>query len=235
MANIRCGKCTKTHETVAAVKACYAAKPVGPVLVVTPAPLGQPVEIVGSAPTWEAAKQLVLIMHSCEDYDGECFDFDADGTWVCTFGGGLVIPAEMPAPAISEGEARLEAPIKTWKTNEIPAGRYALAMDAGTMFIEVQVGKKGSKWAGMRFAKHLVGAPGDFVKYPIRGAKGIAMLELIATDFYIDGDRTLAGPEAAAVRFSREFTCCAKCLAPLSDPISVATGLGPVCRKAFAA
>lgn len=104
---------------------------------------------------------------------------------------------------------------------DIPASFYALPHPDGTKFFEVRVGKKG-KWEGFRFVDHLIGAPGDWRRIPQRGSGRIAILEYIAND-----------PKEFALRFSREFTICAACGAPLSDPESVARGFGPICAEKF--
>lgn len=202
---IKCGKCQQKHQSVAMVKACYSPK--------APAAAVEPI----AAPA--------VVEHACEDWDGECFvegcDEEGQETWGCRF-------AEQPKLIAKPIEAE---PVVV-SIKEIPASKYALVQNGQTNFFEVQVGK--GKWQGYRFVKRLVGAPGEFAKYPIPG-KGsqVQILEAIAGDFYVDNGTELTGPMAAAVRFSREFTRCACCLAPLSDPISIAQGLGPVCAKRF--
>lgn len=105
---------------------------------------------------------------------------------------------------------------------EVPASHYALETPDGLKFYEVRIGRSGTRWDGFRFVDHLVGAPGGWVCYPVRGA---ARHELLA--------ELLVDPREAAVRYSREFTVCAACGSPLSDADSIARGLGPVCAERF--
>lgn len=113
-------------------------------------------------------------------------------------------------------------PMAMGKLSDLPASKYALETDDGLKFYEVQIGKKGGRWDGYRFVTHLVGAPGTWAEYPVKGAAREAVLMEILKD-----------PKAAAVRFSKHFTVCAACGSPLSDPESMERGLGPVCAEKF--
>lgn len=106
-------------------------------------------------------------------------------------------------------------------TTEIPESKYALARADGTViFYDVTHGKK--KWEGYTFVSHLVGHPGTWATYPVKGAAKAEVLSRIAAD-----------PKAAALLYSTTFTVCACCGAPLSDPESLAAGFGPVCVLRF--
>lgn len=105
---------------------------------------------------------------------------------------------------------------------DLPASKYALHNDDGLKFYEVRVGKAGTRWDGFRFVDHLVGHPGDWARYPV---KGVARKEVLAD--------IAQHPRESAVLFSAEFTICAVCGSPLSDPESLARGLGPVCAERF--
>lgn len=117
----------------------------------------------------------------------------------------------------------------------IPAGRYATDTNGKVDFWQVRIGK--GKWDGYRFVTRLVGHPSDWAKYRVPTSVAKQVLNTLATGSYLDThggvDTLLSGPQAAAVRFSRTFTCCAMCLSPLSDPDSIARGLGPDCAKKF--
>lgn len=104
---------------------------------------------------------------------------------------------------------------------DVPDSKYAIEGDSGLVFYEVSTGSKG-KWKGFQFLDRLTGAPGDWRKTAVKGAAKHNVLTTIATD-----------AKAAAIRFSKEFTICAVCSSPLSDPISRELGLGPVCAKRF--
>jgi hypothetical protein len=103
----------------------------------------------------------------------------------------------------------------------VPDSKYALYDGQGNItFFEVKTGK--GKWAHMQFVSRLVGHPGDFMRYPVKGeAKGMVLRDIDMN------------PKAAAVRFGKHFTVCAACGSPLSDPDSIAAGVGPVCATRF--
>jgi hypothetical protein len=127
---------------------------------------------------------------------------------------------------------RRPAPLVDPKT--VPASNYALVNERGEIeFYGVDVPSKG-KWEDFRFVKRLYGAPGTWREVDLRGGAGRAVLARITQDSYADETRGLvAGPLASALRYSRFFTRCAACSSPLSDPESIARGLGPVCAGRF--
>lgn len=104
---------------------------------------------------------------------------------------------------------------------DVPNSKYAIERDSGLAFYEVRTGKKG-RWEGFQFVDLLIGAPGDWNRIPVRGQNKTVILNEIAKD-----------AKAAAIRFSKEFTICAVCASPLSDPVSRELGLGPICAKRF--
>lgn len=106
-------------------------------------------------------------------------------------------------------------------TDDVPNSKYALVREAGPVFYEVTTGRKG-KWVGFLFLSRLVGHPGDWKRTPVKGDAKKDILAEIGQD-----------PKAAAIRFSKEFTICAVCGSPLSDPESLALGLGPICATRF--
>lgn len=105
---------------------------------------------------------------------------------------------------------------------DLPASKYALHDEDGLKFYDVRIGKAGTRWDGFRFVDRLVGHPGDWARYPIKGEARKSVLADIAQH-----------PRESAVLFSTEFTVCAVCGSPLSDPESLARGLGPVCAERF--
>ena len=103
----------------------------------------------------------------------------------------------------------------------VPDSMYALYDDEDKIiFYEVKTGK--GKWAHMQFLSRLVGHPGDWMRYPVKGQAKLTVLNAIDMN-----------PKAAAVRFGKHFTVCACCGAPLSDPDSIAAGVGPICATRF--
>lgn len=127
-----------------------------------------------------------------------------------------------PVVTVTAEEFKPMALAKPVATPAVPESKYALTNEAGdVVFYEVKVGKKGT-WKGFVFVEHLVGHPGDWMRYPVKGAARANVLAQIGHD-----------PAAAAKMFSIKFTCCARCYSPLSDKISIAAGLGETCRSYF--
>lgn len=118
----------------------------------------------------------------------------------------------------------------------VPASKYAVVIKDELRFYKVTAGTRNPS---VRFVTQLIGAPGDWRKIKLSYPQAQAVLALIREASYLDetdGVATaLTGPQAAAVRYSREYTRCACCDSPLSDPVSRAQGLGPVCIARFAA
>lgn len=98
---------------------------------------------------------------------------------------------------------------------DVPAGRYAVDGEDGTLkFYRVRKVEKG-KWAGWTFVD--VQASSDF--YPIRGLKAVRpILTKIAED-----------PREAAVRYGQELGRCCICGRTLTNDVSRHYGIGPVC------
>ena len=107
-----------------------------------------------------------------------------------------------------------------FKVDVVPNSDYALETPEGIQFFRVRTGNM--KWAGFQFVDRLIGAPGDWRTIAVKGAHRIDVLHAIALD-----------PKENALRFSREFTVCACCGSPLSDPKSLELGFGPVCVTRF--
>lgn len=103
----------------------------------------------------------------------------------------------------------------------VPDSKYAVHIDGVLTFFELQTGVKG-KWKGFRFLNRLVGHPGDWAKYAVKGEEKKRVLALIGEN-----------PAGSARTYGRNFTVCGVCNSPLSDPESVQKGIGPVCEKRF--
>lgn len=113
----------------------------------------------------------------------------------------------------------------------LPVCKYMVDGAHGEAIIVEVVERKG----GRRWLNRLLGAPGDWRRVRLPSPQMAHWAEKVKGAQYYDAptDRALEGPEAAAVRFSREFVCCAACGSPLSDAESMARGLGPVCAGRF--
>ena len=111
----------------------------------------------------------------------------------------------------------------------LPDAKYALetaglrpflvdtALTGDLLFVEVRTFKN------HKYIRRLHGAPGSFTRSKFSVEDGVQIVSAIA-----------ANPAAAVLAFSVAYTCCACCLAPLTDEASRARGLGPTCAKRFA-
>lgn len=106
----------------------------------------------------------------------------------------------------------------------IPDGRYAIRNAENVVeFFEVDQPPKGNRWHGWTFVKRLIGNPGDYRKVRIKGDAATAILKQLVTD-----------PLAAMTLYGKESGVCGNCASPLSDPESLARGLGPICAENLA-
>lgn len=132
-------------------------------------------------------------------------------------------PVFAPAPA-DDTRAKVLAVLET-----IPHGRYAIPTDevAGALthtdvqgndllFIRV------SEYRKTLYMRRLHGAPGAFATSRVSIADALTIARVLADK-----------PERYGKIFADHYTCCARCLAPLTDPLSRETGYGPTCRQAY--
>jgi hypothetical protein len=124
-------------------------------------------------------------------------------------------------PAATAAHVPAEAPqVAQEPAAQVPEGRYAFTADEGhTAFCKVEHGK--GNWEGRTFVVLLVGAPGHFRELKTYRAQAATILAKIAAD----------GPEAACIRFGHEVGSCGRCGSPLTDPESIARGIGPTCAS----
>jgi|SRR6185295_4936709 len=133
-------------------------------------------------------------------------------------------------------EALLKLPIAQPKTAEpwvevndilqsLPLSRYALPRvdGSGWDFFEVSELKLGNKALKFRYIKQLIGAPGDWTRKKLPFKLALAAAKHI-----------LEAPKHSAVQYAKQHGRCAVCDAHLSDPVSIAQSMGPVCAKRFA-
>jgi hypothetical protein len=106
----------------------------------------------------------------------------------------------------------------------IPNGRYALTFNNGvTRFFKVNTPDKG-KWKGFTFITLLVADGGhgieSLTEYKIQDKdKRDAVRQMIAAD-----------PETASKNFGHKIGACGVCGRVLTDNVSIAEGIGPVCK-----
>jgi hypothetical protein len=101
--------------------------------------------------------------------------------------------------------------------SKLPVSRYALPKRDGTgwTFFELCT-------STTPYLVQLIGSPSGWSRRPLSHHLQMCAAQHIAED-----------PKAAAVAYAREHGRCAVCNASLSDPESIARGLGPVCAKRF--
>ncbi len=104
---------------------------------------------------------------------------------------------------------------------DVPEGRYAFTNEQGvTAFCQVDRPQQG-KWAGYVFVKLLLGSPGSLRQERLAFPQQKAVLAKIDAD----------GSKEAMLRFGRELGICGACNSPLTNPDSIAAGIGPVCSN----
>ena len=126
---------------------------------------------------------------------------------------------------------------KSW--DNIPEGRYALYKPGPDdtpgaysyvdrqdlvppsygkwMFYQVDKPTEG-RWKGYTFVKMLIGAPGSYRKESLKVGAAMKVLERINED-----------PKKAMLDYGLQSGVCGRCSSPLTDPDSLARGIGPKC------
>lgn len=128
-------------------------------------------------------------------------------------------PADAPRP----GAGTAQAPL----LDALPAGRYFVD---GT-FVKVERPTKGN-WDGFVFVKRQPHGPDtDGVRFAIRNPKAATVK--VDEGFRPLLDALLADPKAAAVEFGHRTGSCCVCARTLTDPESIAKGIGPICEAKF--
>jgi hypothetical protein len=103
------------------------------------------------------------------------------------------------------------------KPGKVPEGYYAIGAEGDTKFYRVQHGKPGTKWDGFVFVDQQ--ASDDFYAVKAREAKA-AVLKAIEEQGVLE----------SLVRYGHELGVCGVCHKTLTDPKSIADGIGPVCK-----
>lgn len=103
---------------------------------------------------------------------------------------------------------------------EVPAGRYAVEEEGTLKFFKVDKPTEG-RWAGYTFVNQVVGGgyEGHETRYPV---KNKAHRERILCEIGSD-------VQAAMTRYGKELGHCGHCGRQLTDVMSRARGIGPVC------
>lgn len=112
-------------------------------------------------------------------------------------------------------QALATKPVEPAKATKCPEGHYAVTGEDGTTdFYLVEHGKPGSKWAAFVFLSQQLSD--EYV--PVKGSAKGAILGKIESD-----------PLEAAKRYGVELGVCGVCHKTLTNPDSIAAGIGPVC------
>lgn len=126
----------------------------------------------------------------------------------------LMIEKALTLPSVTT-VSRVGSRIAAPHEDDVPAGRYAITDEDGVLkFFQVDRPKEG-RWAGYVFLKIQASADLHPIKSPARKE---FIYKAIAHD-----------PRAASIRYGRELGHCGICGRTLTDPDSIAAGIGPVC------
>lgn len=201
---VKCGNCKQHHETIADVRACFQHG--------KPGSSTPPIPVEATSPVPPSEKQI--------DFAESLL---SDRIWPDKYTRDeLKLMSRSQVSSLITGLKSAE--YKPQQLN-FPEGRYALEEDIGADtdadgtggsigFYEVDM------WHGRISVRHLVGAPGDFAKYPMRNGEARRILAAIERN-----------PKEAMMRFADETECCGSCGSPLTNAESRAARIGPVCAR----
>lgn len=116
-----------------------------------------------------------------------------------------------------QDKERLRQDSSRFDADTVPAGRYALTTEGQTTFYQVDRPTQG-RWDGWTFL-NLIHAGGSRIR-PVKGAERGRVLALIAQDH-----------AAASRAYGQHTGVCGVCSRTLTNPESVAAGIGPVCAS----
>jgi hypothetical protein len=101
----------------------------------------------------------------------------------------------------------------------IPDGRYAIVGTDNTWrFFRVTTSRNN----GRRYVQKVLGSPGDF-RYT----------RVSAADWRFAVAEIVKDPALASQAFGMQVGACGICGSPLTDPESIARGIGPICAKKY--
>lgn len=137
-----------------------------------------------------------------------------------------VMPRKAAPSASASGSAPKAALVEALAS--IPNSKYAVPVEhvdivlkdvnltGDLLFVEVR------EYMGTRYMRRLTGSLGGFTRSKLTTEDTLALAKIIASDAY--GYTKL---------FGQHYSCCGKCGAELTDPVSRSLLLGPTCRQAF--
>lgn len=126
-----------------------------------------------------------------------------------------------PSPEAQKFEANNEDQdlLEALGQSKLPKGKFAIPGISTTnspqlQFYNVWIHPQSKNLV----VKRLVGSPGDWARYPVRGPERRRVLDLILSD-----------PYKYQKAFGLHFKVCGRCDSPLTDPRSRAAGYGEIC------
>ncbi len=204
----KCGNCHQSHATVADIKACYA---------------GVAVQDDGSKePYWPASDKQVRYALGLQEERNlpEDYKVKSDADFHAMERDEVSAVINLLKTFTRKDGAATER--KQWT---MPEGRYALRIARGGpqendhvwCFYQVDKPTEG-RWTGYTFIKRLIGSPGTYRKENMAPAERNKVLDLIEND-----------PNKAMTDYGLQSGVCGKCGSPLTNPESLARGIGPIC------
>jgi hypothetical protein len=104
---------------------------------------------------------------------------------------------------------------------EIPDGRYAITKNKVWTFFRV-VTRNAGEPTEQRFVQKVLGSPGDFRYVRVTTEEWRLAIDTIRDD-----------PGTYATLFGLKVGVCGICGSPLTDPDSIARGIGPICAQKY--
>lgn len=201
---VKCGSCKKHHATTAEVRECYARA-------------GRftesGLEKVTGGPQWPASdKQKAYVLGLQDERVLPAYWQPMDRAQLDLMERDEVNGIIVMLKSFTYKEQK--PPV----TPDIEPGRYALHDGDRWHFYEVTKGK--GRWEGYTFTKRLIGSPGDYQKANMGRPERERVNETIAKD-----------AKQAMLDYGLHSGVCGKCSSPLTDPDSLARGIGPVCAR----
>jgi len=203
MASIKCGKCQGTHDSVQAVKSCYAGRK-------TPAPASDRRTVEHVNPN-RYAGVCALCFEPVGEREGRLVKNDGDGN------GYRVLHLAGQCPKAPPANTRRVVGPTARDFSAVVGGYYATVSPREDQDYDFWYVKEGRK-PGYRFVKRVIGGQG-----PIRisGGEAIRALSTILAE----------GVDKCGDRFADEMERCRDCGLPLTDEVSRRERRGPVCRS----
>lgn len=121
--------------------------------------------------------------------------------------------SELQAALASIPKSKYAVPVEQLEFLELDAQG---SIHGDLLFLEVR------EYMHTLYMRRMTGAPGAFTRHKLSSKDTLALIKLLARD-----------PYEYTRLFGLHYSCCGKCGAELTDPLSRKLQLGPECRKAF--